>query len=364
MSLPVAASAKDECSDEDTGKRLKCNMEKASESFGALVDTATQDDMEFFSENQKKQLVNLKERAKNETVRVNALDYKRYGKKDDRDVECVIRERIGDVRAEDDANGNGVCDEGEFCIGNEDGVCQEEEFVLENPYKGGCAELLDDGVGDDDGICDPKGQSGQFRETCLEDCGKDATLGEDKEINVDGEKAQEVEQAIVDMTDTLDETTEGLAELIAVRQNVAAPVLFCDRNAPPCEYLDCLIALGRSSSGEYITNLATAAASAGVLLETCRDVGNQTIPIPFVGGSFDSAIACLPIGLAANGVLLTATAVELRDDLETAERVDAIGGCAQSTGGEIGEARALAQEIIDLLRMPPGRRLGYPQVVE
>jgi len=350
--------------DDDTGKRIKCKLENMADSFDALVDVVANDDTALFTETQKKQLDSLKARGRGEAERINPAEYKGQAKKDNREVECVIRERIGDVRAEDDANGNGVCDEGEFCIGNEDGVCQEEEFVVESPYKGGCAELLNDGVGDDDGICDPKGESGQFRETCLEDCGKDATLGEDKEINVDGEKAQEVEQAIVDMTDTLDETTEGLAELIAVRQNVAAPVLFCDRNAPPCEYLDCLIALGRSSSGEYITNLATAAASAGVLLETCRDVGNQTIPIPFVGGSFDSAIACLPIGLAANGVLLTATAVELRDDLETAERVDAIGGCAQSTGGEIGEARALAQEIIDLLRMPPGRRLGYPQVVE
>jgi hypothetical protein len=349
LSLPVAASAKDECSDEDTGKRLKCNMEKASESFGALVDTATQDDMEFFSENQKKQLVNLKERAKNETVRVNALDYKRYGKKDDRDVECVIRERIGDVRAEDDANGNGVCDEGEFCIGNEDGVCQEEEFVLENPYKGGCAELLDDGVGDDDGICDPKGQSGQFRETCLEDCGQDVILAENVEKNIDVDRAAAVEQSLQDLTAVIDEANADLGAMIAARRawrsskatRLAEPVT-------PCEELEMLLQEGRRVDALGLAFAQSTASVAKVTEDACKDT------LQFDAITTASA-ACLPSTLIGEGLNVLAVRLEAIDDADTGDRVDAIGRCLQVSGGEVQELKAMLLSIKTLLLSPQGR---------
>jgi hypothetical protein len=348
----------------DTGERIKCKMENMTESFDALVTTATDDDTGLFTEVQKKQLGNLKERAKRETDRVNPTEYKQQAKKSARDVECVIRELIGDVTMENDLNNNGICDEDEVCLGNEDGVCQENEFVFDSPYKGGCAELLDDGVGDEDGICDPTGKSGKFREVCLKDCRHDTVLAEGDEKNVDKGKADDVEQAMEDMTEVMDEANDGLEQLIMVRRSTLQAEQSCSQSAPPCEYLACLGLRGRSSSGQYITDLATAAASANALLETCRDVGNQTVPIPLVGGCFDGLIACLPIGIAANGVLLAATAVELRDDIETAERVDAIAGCTQSLGGEVQEVKALVQEIVKLLQMPPGQRPGFPVILK
>lgn len=343
----------------DTGKRIKCKLGNMSDSFDVLATMAVGDDTGLFSEAQKKQLGNMKERAKRDTERVDQAEYKHQTRKSSRDVECVIRERIGDVTDAEDLNGNEICDEDEICLGDEDGICQEDEFVFSAPYKGGCAELLDDGVGDDDGICDPQGASGKFREACLEDCGQDATLAEDDEKNVERAKADEVELAIEDMTEAIDDASGGLERLIMARQSTLLAEETCSSTSP-CEFLSCLDVQGRSSTGEYITDLATAAAAANALLETCRDLGNQTIPIPVVGGSFDAAIACLPIGLAANGVLLTATVIELRDDIETAERVDAIGACAQSTGEQIQEIKVLAQEVIDLLKLPPGQRPGYP----
>ena len=377
LALPsISLADRKVCSDSDpeysdTGKRMKCKMENLNDAFDGVVTTALSDDTGAFSEAQKKQLENLNARAKSETGRTSATDFKQMGKKHARDTACSIQEILGDVTVAQDESGdatrpgfgNGVCDpdEGEVCIGDEDGICQVAEYVQPRPYNGGCAEVVGDGIGNDDGVCDPKGGSGRFREVCIEVCDPDLVLVEGDETNVDRGKADDMEQALDDVTDVLDDANSGLEGFIATQRLAAEVQLFCDNNAlTPCEYLACLGDQERSASSQYIRDLTIGAAAAQLVAETCRDAGDQSTPVVFVGGSIDWRIVCLPLGLAANGVSLAATIVELRDDLETAERLDATAACAQQAGGDVVEVKAMLERAVELLQLPPGQRPSFP----
>jgi len=277
------------CSDSDpeftdTGKRMKCKMENLNDAFDGVVLTALDDDTGSFSDAQKAQLANLNKRAKSETERTSATDFKQMGKKHTRDTECFVREIMGDVTVAQDEIGdssrpgfaNGVCDpdEGEICIGDEDEICQAAEHVQPKPYNGGCAEVINDGIGNDDGVCDPKGKTGRFKEACIEICDPDLILEEDDETNIDRGKADDVEESIADLTSVLDQANSGLEGFIEAQRLAADTRLYCDQNTmSPCEYLACLGDEGRSSSTQYITDLTAAAAAAQLVVETCRDAG-------------------------------------------------------------------------------------------
>jgi hypothetical protein len=82
LALPsISLADRKVCSDSDpeysdTGKRMKCKMENLNDAFDGVVTTALSDDTGAFSEAQKKQLENLNARAKSETGRTSATDFK------------------------------------------------------------------------------------------------------------------------------------------------------------------------------------------------------------------------------------------------------------------------------------------------
>jgi hypothetical protein len=335
----------------DTGNRVKCKMENMNDAFDGVVGTVLGDDTGAFSDEQKTQLTNLKTRVGRETERTNPTDFKQLGKKHPRNVQCVIQERIGDVMAADDLNGNGFCDEdeGEICIGDEDGICQLDEQVLPKPYKSGCAEVLDDGIGNDDGICDPKGTSGKFKEACIEDL----ILVEDDETNVDRGKADDVEQSLDDATAVLDDANTSLMRFIEARRAAFQGAFLCDPvTTPPCEYLKCLVEEERSYAANEIEGVVGGAAAAKIITDACRDAAKWDV---FVNAS---AICIVP-ALVEQGLHVAASVLESIDDAQTAERLDATGKCVQEMGGQIKEVKALVEQVILLLKQPQGQRPGF-----
>ena len=349
---PVASAARKDCAAEtDTGKRIKCNAENLNDAFDGLATTVLDNDSGVFSEEQKKQLRSAKAHSGSETGRTPPEDFKQSVKK--RKVECRIQEILGDVTAQKDLNDNGECDADEECIGDEDGTCDQDEMS-----KGGCAEVLNDGIGDDDGICEDKGK---YAEACIQICDTDAVMAEGDETNVDQGKAAEMEQALVDATGIVDESQAAVTAFIQARAGFLAADASCDQSTlKPCPYLECLLGGNRSSSPETIENLAIASVSLQAIVDLCRDVSDQSIPIPFVGGSLDVRIVCLPLGLAANTVSSIAALVEVIDDSETDERLDATALCANDVGGTIDEIATLVDTAILLLQQPRGRRTGFP----
>ena len=110
--LPAVAADEVTAPPGDTGEQLKSKTEQMNDSFSSLVDTIAADDSDTFSPAQKKHLQGLRDQAKNETARTPPQEFKHQSR--NRRVDCVIRERLGDV------------DDNRKTIGNEDVLCDKE----------------------------------------------------------------------------------------------------------------------------------------------------------------------------------------------------------------------------------------------
>ena len=93
--LPAVAADEVTAPPGDTGEQLKSKTEQMNDSFSSLVDTIAADDSDTFSPAQKKHLQGLRDQAKNETARTPPQEFKHQSR--NRRVDCVIRERLGDV---------------------------------------------------------------------------------------------------------------------------------------------------------------------------------------------------------------------------------------------------------------------------
>jgi hypothetical protein len=349
---PVPAFGKDCTTEKDTGRKMQCRAENLNEAVDGLVTTVVDDQGGHFSTSQKTQLKNVKARAKNETGRLESEDFKSIAKK--RKEECPVQEILGDPASPAaDLNNNGECDGTEICRGNEDGICNGKEMAL-----GGCAEVLNDGIGDDDGICE---NQGKFHEACVQLCETDAIMTEGSETNVDADRAAEMDRALTSATALVEDADTKVKAFLAVRSGEVVTAAACDPAAmPPCVYLKCLLTENRTSTSDTIEDLAFSAVVLQGIADAFRDLSDTTIPIPFTGGSIDARGAAIPLGLAANAVHTIASLVEVIDDSETAARVDATARCAMDNSDQLTVIDELATTANLLLRTPLGQRDGFP----
>jgi hypothetical protein len=349
---PVPAFGKDCTTEKDTGRKMQCRAENLNEAVDGLVTTVVDDQGGHFSTSQKTQLKNVKSRAKNETGRLESEDFKSIAKK--RKEECPVQEILGDPASPAaDLNNNGECDGTEICLGNEDGICNGKEMAL-----GGCAEVLNDGIGDDDGICE---NQGKFHEACVQLCETDAIMTEGSETNVDADRAAEMDRALTSATALVEDADTKVKAFLAVRSGEVVMAAACDPAAmPPCVYLKCLLTENRTSTSDTIEDLAFSAVVLQGIADAFRDLSDTTIPIPFTGGSIDARGAAIPLGLAANAVHTIASLVEVIDDSETAARVDATARCAMDNSDQLTVIDELATTANLLLRTPLGQRDGFP----
>ena len=330
--LPAVAADEVTAPPGDTGEQLKSKTEQMNDSFSALVDTIAADDSDTFSPAQKKHLQGLRDQAKNETARTPPQEFKHQSR--NRRVDCVIRERLGDV------------DDNRKTIGNEDGLCDKEEMAA-----GGCAEVLDDGIGDDDGICESKGR---FDEACVEDCDVDLTMATNKEDNVHQGKRADLEQSLDDMTGVLDEANGRLKTHLAASKKVMAMAAACDQSTmSACDYLQCIMADARPNSADVIEGLIGGAAGAKTLADGCRDMANWDL---FTTRSW----ICIVPGLIANGLEAAAVYMETKDDARSSARLDATAACVSESGDQLQTITTSLEGVVNLLRQPPGQRQDYP----
>ncbi|MGI6639071.1 MAG: hypothetical protein ACOX4Z_08515 [Desulfobulbus sp.] len=349
---PVPAFGRDCTTEKDTGRKMQCRAENLNEAVDGLVTTVVDDQGGHFSTSQKTQLKNVKARAQNETGRLESEDFKSIAKK--RKEECPVQEILGDPASPAaDLNNNGECDGTEICLGNEDGICNGKEMAL-----GGCAEVLNDGIGDDDGICE---NQGKFHEACVQLCETDAIMTEGSETNVDADRAAEMDRALTSATALVEDADTKVKDFLAVRSGEVVMAAACDPAAmPPCVYLKCLLTENRTSTSDTIEDLAFSAVVLQGIADAFRDLSDTTIPIPFTGGSIDARGAAIPLGLAANAVHTIASLVEVIDDSETAARVDATARCAMDNSDQLTVIDELATTANLLLRTPLGQRDGFP----
>jgi len=318
-SISTASAGRKDCSAEaDTGARLKCKTENLNDSFDSFTTTISNDNTGTFTAEQKNQIRNIKEHVSNETGRTPPQDFKQMGKK--RDLTCHTREIVGDG------------------IGDEDGICTGNEP---------CAEVVDDGIGDDDGICVDKGK---YKEACVQICDPDLVMAEGDETNVDRGRADDMEQALDDVTAVLDESGQAVSTVMRVRSMQAA----CDQaTMSNCEYLGCLVKNGRTLTSDSIEALVGAASAARLLADSIKDIMK-----------WDKLFNCAAVAAISEGIAsavnIAAVTMEVVDDCQTGERIDLLALCIQENGNKAKQVEASLTEIAKLLQLPPGQRLGYP----
>lgn len=164
------------CDQTDTGERIKCK-------FGNILDqqnTATNmlGDMPAIPDNQKKAMTNLADRSNRAKERTQAKDFKQLTKKSN--PQCQIAEVLNDG------------------LGDDDGICQGNED---------CLEVLNDGIGNDDNICQTKGKPSE-REVCVQICDSEAISS-----NPDNFDDPTQDSLGRDLEEQLDETTSQYVEL-------------------------------------------------------------------------------------------------------------------------------------------------------
>lgn len=172
--------------------RIDCKTENANAVMFRYVDAALEFDRAsraanrapVFSDAQASSLLASRDRAQTAKVRAHQAQLFRAKVKKQKSAEddCYIKERIGDG------------------AGNETQPCESGEV---------CEEVLDDGIGDNDGACETKGKN---KEVCVQIC--QAPLATD-DANYDPDAAVEAEQEIDELAVALEEATDEITRTTA-----------------------------------------------------------------------------------------------------------------------------------------------------
>jgi hypothetical protein len=243
-----------------------------------------------------------------------------------------------------------------------DGICEGNEI---------CAEVIDDGIGDDDGECDTKGPK-KKREVCAQICDNN-TLNDDDE-NFDGEITEDLEDLIDEGADqiyTLNVAMEdGVKSMIAF-QALMASGESCDFMADP----------------RPDTTWANIASTTAVTLRGVAGQVGTTCDLDVAG--FNAAPVCLVFETAAALAELVDDAVKFYDseiDSQTLDanflclkKVEASQGDAEemlkalqksvsdlraevdSLHTKVDEANTKLDDVLTLLVTPQGRRPNFPE---
>lgn len=313
-----------ECNQVDDAERFKCKSDKYNDKLDSVMEKMVNEDLGIFTENQKEALKNSKNRAKNESRRMKSEDFKNFGKKNN--VDCYVQEVIDDQ------------------IGNDDGICKTK-----GPNKEDCEEVKGDQIGNDDGICEKK-------EICVEVC-----IKEDDDLDVD--KMKDAETTLEDglsLLEDLDMIVDNTVEMANIQQNYAESVITGDgEDSDECSN----VYSGHERKFSHADIQGTLAASqvAKAIADGCRDGCTQTT------FGFNCRAFCLAAGIAENALAAVAEGFELQDDVVTSSELDKVASCVEKLGSDsnqmqddITEIRNLINDVIDLLNTPQGQRLEFP----
>lgn len=362
--------------DADHGKKMKCKHQKLANVICATSDLANNDPgvSKVFNDRQKQRFARQCEQSQ---VWANAPDreedFRQSLKK--RGAECYLEE---------------ILDDG---IGDDDGICTKAE-----QHKNGCAEVLEDNIGDDDGICqeiinvtappDEKNKKSRKRtwEACIEVCDLEEVAGGSDDDLVDNQRAEMLENALDESAETLRDLNSQLVSSTLALQAEKAVLSDLGTVYDPPACLGLLLFKGNpqfaspmaADSYNYDTELRPftyetlndwrLAANYVQAGEICENAFAYSWSFGLGAESGGSTQAwCIVAHYADSIVKDVADGLELLDDLITGTRVDNMAECLQYIGVKvqtledgINEANAKLEETLRLLNLPAGRRPDWP----
>lgn len=281
-------------------------------------------------------------------------------------------------------NGDGMCTNRRGrCV---DGLCvggQDSGDSCTNPSMCGgakelCAEVMGDGIGDDDGVCE---QTGNMKEVCVEIC--ESPLSDEDDDNFDDGIAMDYQTGLEDLESVLLEANNGLAMALAARAEArqlrVAGVVAGDV---------CL------QTYPWVTVVRFALVEAKDVAESAGDVCDATCGNTAAG--FNCKVTCNAPNAAVFIVKTALNLAELADRVAeragvalqydcqgatsmTVDRIDARGMDTEMKidqikaavialdrkvvllDGKVDDLGDRLSEVLELLRTPPGRRSGFPK---
>lgn len=317
-----------DCSECPTkGEKLKCKFDAMIEEGKKTIDELQKPPYDILlPPAQVEGLKKIKENLQHGKMRLQTDDFHLLTKKKETTCQLVESSEVGATH-------------------NDDGVC--------DPKNEDCAEVIGDGIGDDDGICWPL--KGKKREVCVQICDEEATLQD--ESNVDDEKSDELEAIYDNLTEHSKEVNEGLPQ---------AAVMILSAQATIDPYDPCQIdAQGLSRTSALLRSLARGAA---VGARGGADISERLCDQVAFG--FSCGACCAPGEAIAGALQAASTAIEMIEETINSATIDAALNCvaamkqtAEENNGMITEiqsnlvqVQAEQAEIIRLLKTPLGQR--------
>lgn len=313
------------------GEQLKCKFDTLAVEGAALMEQLQQPPFaELQTPASLDGLAKSKSRLDKEKGRLQADDFRLLTKK--KDASCQFVEIINDG------------------VGNDDGVCDTKNKPEES-----CAEVIGDGIGDDDGICSP--MKGKKREACVQIC--DEITMQDEE-NVDADLAAEYEGV-------LDEVTGHAKEMNEALQEVAFSMSSFTNSEDPLD--PCPLDTGGLSRINFLVYLL--AKTAAVSARGATDIAERFCDSEAVAGC---AACCAPAEAVAGGLEAAWTAIELTESSINSATIDAALKCVaklksagdantellKAVANGLKELEASQDMTIQLLSMPQGQRPDFP----
>lgn len=313
------------------GEQLKCKFDALAVEGAALMEQLQQPPFaELQTPASLDGLAKSKARLDKEKGRLQADDFRLLTKK--KDASCQVVEIIDDG------------------IGNDDGVCDTKNKPEES-----CAEVIGDGIGNDDGICSP--MKGKKREVCVQICDEVTMQNEE---NVDADLAAEYEGV-------LDEVTGHTKEMNEALQDVALSMSALANSADPLD--PCPLDTGGLSRINFLVYLL--AKTAAVSARGATDIGERFCDSEAVAGC---AACCAPAEAVAGGLEAAWTAIELTESSINSATIDAALNCVAKlkkaadantalladVENDLKEVEASQDMMIQLLNLPQGQRPDFP----
>lgn len=256
-----------------------------------------------------------------------------------------------------------VLDDG---IGNDDGVCTDDEKGKKLGDDFGCVEA----AGNDNGVCEIVNDHGNGKkkvwEQCLEVCDEvDPEFDDGEDITT----MKHMAGAMRDAAGALDSSNAIMLRKLEVLRQVQAVSVALNGDDPSPVTACTHVATASVDSVEYgpdgnwfrantFSELQSAVAAARAL-ENAHDICIDAADTTFFGA--DYPVICIPAALGAVVATVVADEWELLDDTITSTRIDNMTLCLEYLGPMVEGIDAKLDEIIDLLNMPQGQRPEFPK---
>jgi len=324
---------------EKVNARVNCRTERVNVELVELVDQARNSDL--FSPTAKMALENARDHALRARERARqAGSFKGLGRK--QNTNCHLQEADPKLAGHE---------------GNGDGVCTTRGGMKET-----CAEVIGDGVGDDDGICQTN-----RKEVCVEVC--DSPVNDEDDDNFDDATTADVEMAFTDLESALVDTNREMSA--AVKAHAEARLA---SQISPAGDNTCL------QVGPWSTIVTAALVQSKTVSEYAFDLcsalcGNDLAGFNCFAACSGPATAKFILGLLVN-LSNQLEEVARKDGYEiqyscqgaTSNKVDSLNVKAGNTDGKVDELQRKVDalnvridEIKELLNTPQGRRPDFPK---